>query len=44
MSLKLKVEDLVQIETYEAIYLGVITDISKSSVEVEIREKLSEKE
>lgn len=33
---KLKVEDLVEIETYENVYIGQITDISKGSVEIEI--------
>jgi 16S rRNA (uracil1498-N3)-methyltransferase len=42
--LRLKIESFVEIETYEAIYLGVITDISKSSVEVEILERITEKE
>ncbi|MDY0097171.1 MAG: RsmE family RNA methyltransferase [Candidatus Dojkabacteria bacterium] len=41
--LKVKVEDVVEIETYEAIYLAIVTDISKNSVEVEIREKISVK-
>ncbi len=42
--LKLTIEDFVEIETYEAIFMGVITDISKSSVEVEIVEKIKEKD
>ena len=42
--LKVKVEDIVEIETYEAIYLAVVTDITKNSVEVEIREKITVKE
>lgn len=41
--LKLKVEDLLKIETYEAKYLGMVTDISKSSVEIEVQEKIEEK-
>lgn len=42
--LGLKVESFLEIETYEAIYLGVITDITKNSIEVEILEKILEKE
>ena len=42
--LKLKIEDFIEIETYELIYLGVITDISKTSVEVQIIEELSKKD
>jgi len=38
------VEDIVEIETYEAIYLGIVTDIGKNSVEVEIRELIKNKE
>ena len=37
-------EDIVEIETYEAIYLGIVTDIGKNSVEVEIRELIKNKE
>ncbi|HOF79236.1 MAG TPA: RsmE family RNA methyltransferase [Candidatus Dojkabacteria bacterium] len=33
------IEDIVEIETYEKIFLGQITDISKNSVEVEIIEE-----
>lgn len=42
--LKLKIENFVELETYDHIYLGVITDISKSSVEVQILEEIEEKE
>lgn len=42
--LDVKVEDIVEIETYEAIYLGIVTDIGKNSVEVEIREIVNTKE
>lgn len=42
--LKLKIEHFVEIETYEAVFIGVITDISKSSVEVEIVKKIKEKD
>lgn len=38
-SKEVNVEDIIQIETYEKIFLGQITDISKSSVEVEIIEE-----
>lgn len=41
---RLKPENFIEIETYEALFLGVITDISSSSVEVEIVERISEKE
>ena len=37
-------EDIVEIETYEAIYLCIVTDIGKNSVEVEIRELIKNKE
>lgn len=39
----LDVEDLVEIETYEKIFLAQITDISKSSVEIEILEEKGER-
>jgi len=42
--LKLKIEDFIEIETHELIYLGIITDISKTSVEVQIIEELSKKD
>jgi 16S rRNA (uracil1498-N3)-methyltransferase len=42
--LNLKVETFVEVETYEAIFLGIVTDISKNSVEVEITKRLEEKE
>lgn len=42
--LKLDIEDPVEIETYENIFLGRITDISPASVEIEIVEKISEKD
>ena len=42
--LDIKVEDILEIETYEAIYLGIVTDIGKNSVEIEIREILNIKE
>lgn len=42
--LKLRVEHFVEIETYEAIFQGIITDIRNHSVEVEILEKISDKD
>ena len=36
---EVNIEDIIEIETYEKIFLGQITDISKSSVEVEIIEE-----
>ena len=39
----LHIEDLVEIETYEKIYLAQITDITKSSVEIEIVEEKGER-
>lgn len=41
--LKLKPEHFIEIETYEALFLGIITDTRSKSVEVEILEKISEK-
>lgn len=43
-NLKLNIEDFVEIETYEYIYLAVITDISKSSVEIQIVEEIGKKD
>lgn len=43
-SIKLKVENFIEVETYDAVYLAVITDISKNSVEVEILEEIEKKE
>jgi len=43
-NLKLKIEGFVEIETYDSIYLGVISNISKTSVEVQILELLSKKD
>lgn len=40
----LDIEDIVNIETYEKIFLARITDISKSSVEVEILEEIGNRE
>jgi len=42
--LKLKPENFIEIETYEALFLGVITDTRKNSVEVEILEIISQKD
>ena len=39
-----KVEDVIEIETYENTYLAQVTDISKTSVEVEILEELGQRE
>lgn len=41
---KLHTEDIIQVETYENIFLAQITDISKNSVEVEILEDLGKRE
>ena len=41
---ELNIEDIVKIETYERQFLGQITDITKSSVEVQILEDLGERE
>ena len=41
---ELKIQDIVKIETYEREFIGQITDISKSSVEVQIVEDLGERE
>jgi len=43
-TLHLKRENFVEVETYEAIYIAVISDISNNSVEVEVLEKIGEKE
>ncbi len=37
-----KVEDLIKVQTLNAVFRAIITDISTASVEVEIMEKLSE--
>ncbi len=42
-TLKLNIEDVVEIENYQSIFLAIVTDIEKSSVEVEIREMIEEK-
>jgi len=39
----LDIEDLIEIETYEKIFLAQITDITKSSIEIEIVEKQGER-
>ncbi|HRI06048.1 MAG TPA: RsmE family RNA methyltransferase [Candidatus Dojkabacteria bacterium] len=39
----IKVEDIVEIETYSHIFSAIVTDISKNSVEVEILEKKSDR-
>jgi 16S rRNA (uracil1498-N3)-methyltransferase len=41
---KLKIEDLVEVETYEETFLAQITDISGNSVEIEILEELGKRE
>ena len=41
---KLDIEDVVKIETYEREFIGQITDMTKSSVEVQIVEDLGERE
>ena len=41
---ELNVEDIVKIETYERQFLGQITDITKSTVEIQIVEDLGERE
>ncbi|MDD3474548.1 MAG: RsmE family RNA methyltransferase [Candidatus Dojkabacteria bacterium] len=40
---KLNIEDLVEIETYEKVFIGQITDIAKTSVEIEIVEDKGER-
>ena len=42
-NLKLKPENFIEVETYESIFLGVITDTSNNSVEVEIINKIEDK-
>ncbi len=42
--LNLNIEDIVEIENYTSIFLAIITDIQKNSVEIEIKEKVSDKE
>lgn len=42
--LSLKEENFVEVETYEAVFLAVISDISNNSVEVEIVEQIGKKE
>ncbi len=42
--LNMKVEDILEIENYQSIYLGTITDINGNSVEVEINRKIEDKE
>lgn len=41
--LKINIEDIVEIENYDSIFLAIVTDIQKNSVEVEIREKIENK-
>lgn len=41
---KLDIEDILEIETYEKIFLAQITDISKSSIEIEILEEKGDRE
>lgn len=41
---ELKIEDYIEIETYEKVFLGQITDISTSSVEIEIVKEEGERE
>ena len=41
---ELNIEDIVKIETYERQFLGQITDITKSTVEIQIVEDLGERE
>ncbi|MGI6476009.1 MAG: RsmE family RNA methyltransferase [Candidatus Dojkabacteria bacterium] len=41
---EIQIEDVVKIETYERIFLGQITDITKVSVEIQIIEDLGERE
>ena len=43
-TLKLNLEDVVEIENYQSIFLAIVTDIEKNSVEVEIREMVEEKD
>ncbi|PKN02539.1 hypothetical protein CVU76_00655 [Candidatus Dojkabacteria bacterium HGW-Dojkabacteria-1] len=43
-SLKIKIEDILEIENYESIFHAIVTDIQKNSVEIEIKEKVREKE
>ncbi len=40
----LNIEDIIEVETYEKLFYAQITDISKSSVEVEIIEERGERE
>ncbi len=42
--LKLNIEDFIEIETYESIFLALIGNIEKSSVEVQIVKKIEDKE
>ncbi len=42
--LHLKEENFIEVETYEAVYLAVISDIAKNCVEVEVIEQISQKE
>ena len=41
---ELDIEDILEVETYEKIFLGQITDISSSSVEVEIIEEKGQRD
>lgn len=41
--LNLCIEDIVEIENYTSVFLAIVTDIQKNSVEVEIKEKIEEK-
>lgn len=41
---KLNIEDIIQVETYENVFLGQITDMSGNSVEVEILEAQGQRE
>jgi 16S rRNA (uracil1498-N3)-methyltransferase len=42
-TLDIKVEEIIEIETYEAIYFAIVTNIESNSVEVEIREEIMKK-
>jgi 16S rRNA (uracil1498-N3)-methyltransferase len=42
--LNIQIEDVIEIENYQYIFNGLVTDISKTSVEVEIREVVEEKD
>lgn len=42
-SLKIQIEDILEIENYESVFHAIVTDIQTNSVEIEIKEKVRDK-